>query len=274
MLDNIKVLEPSRIYTALVMLIAVILIVIFHSPFLLWSVLGIAFLIGFYEAYKLYNTTPSKDKASFNTPNFAFWTLAILTWASVYIYESSIGAFVALVILGSYQSYTKRGRLEQMMPFIYPTIPFIFLYLLYLEYSINAVIWLLFTIGLTDSFAYVGGKMIGGKLFTNSAFCPTSPNKTKEGVLVGISVATIVGTLIGLGVCGFFSAFFLTLLTSFTSVFGDLYESFLKRQAGVKDSGKLFPGHGGILDRLDGYFFGVIVLYALLGFIRYDYLRF
>ncbi|WDL74655.1 phosphatidate cytidylyltransferase [Helicobacter winghamensis] len=266
MLNNIKVLEPRRIYTALIMLIAIVIIVIFHSPILLWSVLGVAFLIGFYESCKLYNA--SKDSSQSNTPKLIFWVLAILVWVSVYLYESPIGAFVALVILGAYQSYTKRGNLEKMMPFIYPTIPFIFLYLLYLEYSINAIIWLLFTIGLTDSFAYIGGKMIGGKLFANSAFCPTSPNKTKEGVLVGVSVATIVGTLIGLGVCGFFTAFILTLLTSFASVFGDLYESFLKRQAGVKDSGTLFPGHGGILDRLDGYFFGGIILYALLGLVK------
>ncbi|TLD84482.1 CDP-archaeol synthase [Helicobacter sp. MIT 11-5569] len=262
MLNNIKLLEPRRIYTALVMLVAVILIVIFHSPILLWSVLGVAFFIGFYEAFKLYNKTTPDSK---NTPNTFFWTLAILIWASVYIYESPIGVFVALVVLGAYQSYTKKGTLEQMMPFIYPTIPFVFLYLFYLEYSINAVIWLLFIVGLTDSFAYVGGKMVGGKLFSNSAFCPTSPNKTKEGVLVGISVATLAGTLVGLGVCGFFQAFILTIITSFVSVFGDLYESFLKRRADVKDSGSLFPGHGGILDRLDGYFFGVIILYALLG---------
>ncbi|WP_299545971.1 phosphatidate cytidylyltransferase [uncultured Helicobacter sp.] len=264
MLNNIKTLEPRRIYTALVMLVAIVLIVIFHSPLLLWGVLGVAFLIGFYESYKLYNTKQEQS----NTPKLIFWILAILVWISVYYYESPIGAFVALVFLGAYQGYTKCGRLEQMMPFIYPTIPFIFLYLLYLQYSINAIIWLLFTIGLTDSFAYVGGKMIGGKLFKNSAFCKTSPNKTKEGVLVGVSIATIIGTLVGLGVCGFFNALLLTLITSFASVFGDLYESLLKRQANVKDSGVLFPGHGGILDRLDGYFFGVIILYALLGLIQ------
>lgn len=267
MLNNIKVLEPKRIYTAIAMLIAIILIVIFHSPFLLWSILGIAFLIGFYESHKLYNfTLDTEGKKLPNTPSLVFWILAILIWMSIYLYQTPIGAFVTLVILGAYQSYTKRGKLEQMMPFIYPTIPFIFLYLLYLEYSINSIIWLLFTIGLTDSFAYVGGKMIGGKLFKNSAFCPTSPNKTKEGILVGVGIATIIGTFVGLGVCSFFNAFLFTFLTSLTSVFGDLYESFLKRQAGVKDSGTLFPGHGGILDRLDGYFFGVIILYALLGF--------
>lgn len=110
--------------------------------------------------------------------------------------------------------------------------------------------------------------MLGGKLFQNSAFCPTSPNKTKEGVLVGVCVATLVGTMIGLGVCGFFTSLILTFIASFVSVFGDLYESYLKRTAGVKDSGTIFPGHGGILDRLDGYFFAVIVLYMLLRIVK------
>jgi phosphatidate cytidylyltransferase len=57
-------------------------------------------------------------------------------------------------------------------------------------------------------------------------------------------------------------ALVLSFLVSFFSVFGDLFESYLKRKADLKDSGNIFPGHGGILDRLDGYMFGVIMLYV------------
>ena len=55
MLNNLKSIETNRLYTAFFMLIAIILIVIFHSPSLLWSVLVIAYIIAFYESYKLYN---------------------------------------------------------------------------------------------------------------------------------------------------------------------------------------------------------------------------
>ncbi|MDE5603482.1 MAG: phosphatidate cytidylyltransferase [Helicobacter sp.] len=251
----LKNIETKRFYTAIFMLIAVILIVFFHNPFLLWSVLGIACIISFYETYQLY----TKTKAN---PLFA--GLLILFWISLYWLQTLHIVFIILIILASYQAYTQKGNIAYAMPFIYPTIPFAFLYFLYLDYSINAIIWLLFIVGLTDSFAYFGGKLFGGKLFNNSCFCPTSPNKTKEGVVIGISVSVVISSFVGLGVSDFSNSLLLSLITSVASVFGDLYESFLKRQAQVKDSGNLFPGHGGMLDRLDGYFFGGIVLYVML----------
>jgi len=58
---------------------------------------------------------------------------------------------------------------------------------------------------------------------------------------------------------------FLTILLA--SIFGDLFESYLKREAGVKDSGNILPGHGGVLDRVDGYLFGSVTLYILLNLI-------
>ena len=59
-------------------------------------------------------------------------------------------------------------------------------------------------------------------------------------------------------------AFIVSAFVSISSIFGDLFESSLKRKAGVKDSGDILPGHGGVLDRTDGYLFGAIVMLVLL----------
>jgi len=59
-------------------------------------------------------------------------------------------------------------------------------------------------------------------------------------------------------------ALVIAIFVSIFSIFGDLFESYLKREAGVKDSGDLIPGHGGILDRIDGYMFAGVIFYIIL----------
>jgi len=114
----------------------------------------------------------------------------------------------------------------------------------------------------TDTFAYFGGKRFG-----KTKLAPRiSPGKTREGVVSGALVAMLVAVLYThvfiapiVSLAQMLVLLFVSVLVALISVVGDLSESKLKRAAGVKDSGKLIPGHGGILDRIDGLMAGIVV---------------
>ncbi|MCK2000576.1 phosphatidate cytidylyltransferase [[Brevibacterium] frigoritolerans] len=115
----------------------------------------------------------------------------------------------------------------------------------------NFIMYLMIIIWATDSFAYFVGRKYGK---TNLA--PViSPNKTWEGSIGGTVLAITLAGLYQLIFkpleFGFFSFILFTLLLSVSGQIGDLIESAYKRYAGVKDSGNVLPGHGGVLDRFD-----------------------
>lgn len=247
--EKLQNIDSARLYTAGVLVAILLLVILTHSFFIIWAFLGVCYLLALYEANQLYGSQKP-----------AIYASAIAIWGLSAIYPSPLELlFAALVILASYQAFTKKGTTKELLPLLYPTAPFIFLLLLYKEYGIGAIVWLIFVVALTDTGAFFGGKMFGKR-----PFCATSPNKTQEGVFIGVAAATLFGTLAGLSTVSFEKAFAITVFVSLASIFGDLYESYLKRQAGVKDSGQIFPGHGGILDRVDGFMFGGVVMLVCL----------
>jgi phosphatidate cytidylyltransferase len=129
------------------------------------------------------------------------------------------------------------------------------------QIGLQVVIWLLAVVWATDIVAYLVGRAVGGPRLAPHI----SPGKTWSGLCGGVVAAALAGGVTA-GVTGserLLHAAGLGGLLAIVAQIGDLIESALKRRAGVKDSGSLIPGHGGVLDRLDGLMLAAPVL-ALL----------
>ena len=112
------------------------------------------------------------------------------------------------------------------------------------------------------------GSYYFGRIFGKHPLTPVSPSKTVEGAVFGIVSSVLIGLLTGLflnlGAIGILFVAILGALVGFFSIVGDLIESMMKRDVGLKDSGNALPGHGGVLDRIDSYIFTPAIVYFLI----------
>jgi phosphatidate cytidylyltransferase len=120
------------------------------------------------------------------------------------------------------------------------------------EYGDRSLVWLFAIVWGTDVFAYFGGRLFGGpKLWPR-----ISPSKTWSGTITGVLAGASFGAAVGgygLNARAQAPLFALGLATAAVSQMGDIFESWVKRHFGAKDSSALIPGHGGFMDRLDGF---------------------
>lgn len=247
-----KIISESsiRIKTALVLFFVFILVSYFDTLFLVWLFLGFFMIVGVSESRKLFGLEH----------NYLIFQYSAIIWIAAYFYPNPMElVFVSLIAIASIIAYRKKTNPKIILPILYPLVSFLFLLSLYIEFGIQVLWWLLFVVASADTGAYFVGKSIG-----KTKFCETSPKKTVEGVIGGVLLAGILGPLFALSGISYGSALVISLVVAVSSIFGDLFESYLKREAGVKDSGSILPGHGGILDRTDGYLFGAIVMLVLL----------
>jgi phosphatidate cytidylyltransferase len=126
----------------------------------------------------------------------------------------------------------------------------------------RSIVWLFAIVWGTDVCAYFGGRLIGGaKLWPK-----VSPSKTWSGTLTGVFAGALIGMLVATpGLAGparNLPIFVLGLAAATVSQAGDMFESWVKRRFAVKDSSRLIPGHGGFMDRLDGFIAAAV--FALL----------
>ncbi|MBT3384232.1 MAG: phosphatidate cytidylyltransferase [Prolixibacteraceae bacterium] len=153
--------------------------------------------------------------------------------------------------------------------FVYVVVPFSLLnFIVYPGFSGNSEFypWILagifFIIWIYDSLAYVAGSMFGKHKMAKNI----SPKKSWEGLIGGAIFAIIMGILnaVLFQEISMLSWVVIAIIVVLFGTFGDLFESKLKRNLGIKDSGKILPGHGGFLDRFDSFLFAVPVIYVWL----------
>jgi phosphatidate cytidylyltransferase len=131
----------------------------------------------------------------------------------------------------------------------------------------RAIVWLFATVWSTDVLAYFGGRIIGGpKLWPR-----VSPSKTWSGTITGLAAGAALGTFVALrhleSPHALVPVLLLSVAAAALSQAGDAFESGIKRRFGVKDTSRLIPGHGGLMDRLDGFIAAAIFAF-LIGLVR------
>ena len=154
--------------------------------------------------------------------------------------------------------------LQSLLAFILIVTAILYLYLYELERSLILIAVMISVV--TDAFAFFAGKVLG----RNKIFPIISPNKTLEGTIGGVVSSVVINslmiTLIFQNSLKTFDVIMLTLMIficAVAAVFGDLLISSIKRQANLKDTGSLIPGHGGLLDRIDSHILCIPVFFVL-----------
>lgn len=132
-------------------------------------------------------------------------------------------------------------------------------------YGVSAIMLLFAIVWSTDIFAYFAGRAIGGPKLAPAI----SPKKTWSGAIAGVAGAMLVAVAVAglMGSLGKGTIAVVALLLSVVAQLGDLLESWVKRQFGAKDASHLIPGHGGVMDRLDG-FWAAAFAGCLIGLLR------
>lgn len=187
-------------------------------------------------------------------------------------------AFVAAIELASFFRKKQSGRTLALA--IGELVFLIYGALYIMDIDVSEIWYLIFGVCGYDIFAYLGGKALGGKIFKKSRPFPRiSKNKTWEGTVIGLVVST---TLVAVAMAVSGTMIYPYLLCGPLALAGDLYESYLKRQFGVKDSNEIViknkffeklellvggsKGHGGYLDRMDSMAFTATVLFIIFAF--------
>ena len=256
--------------TAGIVMAALAAIVIFLGG---WYFAAVMMLVVVLMAREWARLTMAKSRKRYAIPGVVLLPLLVMVLVHVAItaaptptlalYGGALGAFLLLVsVLLIRRVEGRQERLWAVVGIVYLGVPAAaFLALRDLPHGLELVFWLVIVVAATDVFAYLVGRSVGGPKLAPKI----SPGTTWSGLAGGVAGAVVLGALTAgfVGWSGLQGGFFAGVL-ALVAQSGDLFESAIKRRAGVKDSGGLIPGHGGVLDRLDGYLFAAPMLALLV----------
>ncbi len=261
---SLKGATIKRLITALILLPIVILIIVKGGAFLFAALLAVFACIGMNEFYSM--AMPERILESRLASMFSAVLVLSPFAVGSHLILTAIGSlFLLFAILFLFRIRNLSNAASEVsyavLAFLY--IPFLLMHLVLLRQTSYGVQWLLvimLIVMTNDSAAYYTGSAFG----KTKLYPLVSPKKSVEGSLGGL-LGSICGTLIAkftfFPQLTFVDVFVTALVIGALGQVGDLFESLLKRSFGVKDSGTIFPGHGGVLDRLDSILFAAPVTF-------------
>lgn len=298
MIDNLQILKQTIFIYIFVFGIASLLTVIFRKTswgrnmtvaILIWFVIFVLFVFGAYAGWisftllilliayggvrEFYVLNKVYSKV---TLVVSIFFLLLMAWAIrientlLFLIAPGLTVFVLFpvqLIRGSYKDVIRKVSLQMLGIIYWGWLPIHFLLMQKLKGGYGAIVVLCTMIALNDNSAYYVGKLLGKK---RKKLAPKiSPNKTWVGFLGGFTatVLSAVAFRYALPHFSILQRLALGLITACAIPIGDLIESAMKRDLGVKDSGFLIPGHGGVMDRFDSWVFTVPIVYYFLLFL-------
>ncbi len=263
----------KRWLTGIIALPILIYLIGFGPRWIFYSLLFLVSLVGLMEFYKITaSALPRPVKLS-------IYLLTLLLFLVIYHRQILFAQFIIVLfayVPMSFFMFTRSSHGEQstmdigkaVIGPVYIVIPLSMILHIDRYYPDKGYVWIFFL--LVVIFASDTGAFYCGKLFGKYKLYETiSPGKTWEGAIGGV-VCSVIAAIWFLHILHLHQinlrVLALVLTLSVAGQIGDLVESMLKRNHGIKDSGSILPGHGGILDRIDGLLFAIPILFAYINF--------
>ncbi len=261
----------KRILSGLAGILFLISIIYYLPKIYFFFLILFSILISLFEFFHITEKKKYSKKFFFSCLTAIIFSFLFKNCELNYILFSIISFILICFIIQIYLFKNFSATINDTVKFIVANIYISFflnfaLLIFYFPNGRNLIMLLLLISWATDSFAYFTGIRFG----KHKLYKELSPNKTVEGAIGGIIGAIVVGLIFNYFVLkfSFLYIILILLITSVFCIFGDLFESMIKRLYGVKDSGNIIPGHGGLLDRIDSLFFAVPVFYILINGIK------